>query len=56
MVGSGLLPNEVTISSILPAFSNLGLNLMGRSVHCVWIRCGFGNNTLFSLSPHFYHK
>ncbi|KMT00539.1 hypothetical protein BVRB_9g218370 [Beta vulgaris subsp. vulgaris] len=50
MVRSGLLPNEVTMSSILPAFANLGLNLMGKSVHCFWIRCGFGHNVVVETS------
>ncbi|XAR59494.1 hypothetical protein NMG60_11015349 [Bertholletia excelsa] len=39
-----LQPNEVTISSILPAFGNLGLIKIGKSVHCFWIRQDFGTN------------
>ncbi|KNA04562.1 hypothetical protein SOVF_198540 [Spinacia oleracea] len=50
MVGSGLMPNEVTISSILPAFANLGLNLMGKSVHCFWVRCRFEHNVVVETS------
>ncbi|XP_021738505.1 putative pentatricopeptide repeat-containing protein At3g01580 [Chenopodium quinoa] len=50
MVGSGLMPNEVTISSILPAFANLGLDLMGKSVHCFWVRRGFEHNVVVETS------
>ncbi|CAM8901353.1 unnamed protein product [Rhodiola kirilowii] len=44
MVMSGLKPNAVTISSVVPAFGNLGLSLIGKSVHCYWIRVGFESN------------
>ncbi|KAH7832857.1 hypothetical protein Vadar_000733 [Vaccinium darrowii] len=44
MVTYGFLPNEITISSILPAFGNLGLTQIGKSVHCFWVRCGNGAN------------
>ncbi|XP_058191007.1 pentatricopeptide repeat-containing protein At3g12770-like [Rhododendron vialii] len=44
MITVSLLPNEITISSILPAFGNMGLTQMGRSVHCFWIRNGFATN------------
>ncbi|KAA8536152.1 hypothetical protein F0562_028630 [Nyssa sinensis] len=44
MVTTGILPNAVTIASTLPVFSNLGMILMGKSVHCFWIRHGFEAN------------
>nr|GMD00112.1 pentatricopeptide repeat-containing protein At3g57430, chloroplastic [Ipomoea batatas] len=44
MIVYGLRPNEITISSILPAFGELGLTLTGKSVHCYWIRQNFGKN------------
>lgn len=50
MMESGLLPNEVTISSILPAFANLGLDLMGKSVHCFWVRREFKHNVVVETS------
>ncbi|XP_057787536.1 pentatricopeptide repeat-containing protein At3g57430, chloroplastic-like isoform X1 [Salvia miltiorrhiza] len=37
-------PNEITIASVLPAFGKLGRVLLGKSVHCYWIRCNFGDN------------
>ncbi|XP_057543614.1 putative pentatricopeptide repeat-containing protein At3g01580 [Amaranthus tricolor] len=50
MIKNGLLPNEVTISSILPAFGNLGLNLLGKSMHCFWVRRGFEHNIVVETS------
>ncbi|KAL6963936.1 hypothetical protein U1Q18_034943 [Sarracenia purpurea var. burkii] len=44
MITNGLLPNEITISSILPAFGKLGLTQIGKSVHSFWIRRGSGSN------------
>ncbi|XP_028102030.1 pentatricopeptide repeat-containing protein At3g12770-like isoform X1 [Camellia sinensis] len=44
VVISGLQPNAITISSILPAFGNVGLIQIGKSVHSFWIRHGFGTN------------
>ena len=44
VVISGLQPNAITISSILPAFGNVGLIRIGKSVHSFWIRHGFGTN------------
>ncbi|RVW49768.1 Pentatricopeptide repeat-containing protein DOT4, chloroplastic [Vitis vinifera] len=37
-------PNAVTISSVLPAFANLGLIRIAKSVHCFWVRGGFEGN------------
>ncbi|KAF8405122.1 hypothetical protein HHK36_010020 [Tetracentron sinense] len=47
---SGFLPNEVTIASILPAFANLGLIWIGRSIHCFWIRGDFEFNVYVETS------
>ncbi|VFQ72139.1 unnamed protein product [Cuscuta campestris] len=44
VVDYGLRPNEVTISSVLPAFGALGLTLLGKSVHCYWLRQNFERN------------
>lgn len=44
MVVSGIRPNEVTIAAVLPAFGKLGRVLLGKSVHCYWIRRGYGDN------------
>ncbi|KAA8536671.1 hypothetical protein F0562_029149 [Nyssa sinensis] len=44
MITSGILPNAVTIASTLPVFSNLGMILIGKSVHCFWIWHGFEAN------------
>lgn len=44
MITSGVPPNAVTISSILPAFGKLGLEQLGKSVHCFWMSCGSGTN------------
>lgn len=38
MILSGMNPNAITISSIIPAFGKLGLTQIGKSVHCYWIR------------------
>ncbi|XP_047942592.1 pentatricopeptide repeat-containing protein At3g57430, chloroplastic-like [Salvia hispanica] len=37
-------PNERTIATVLPAFGKLGRVLLGKSVHCYWIRRNFGGN------------
>ncbi|KAJ8450839.1 hypothetical protein Cgig2_032464 [Carnegiea gigantea] len=50
MAGRGFLPYEVTISSIIPAVANLGLTMMGKSVHCFWVRHGFGTNVVVETS------
>lgn len=50
MVTRGFLPNEVTISSVIPPFANLGLRMMGESVHCSWVRHGFGTNVVVETS------
>ncbi|KAG8368365.1 hypothetical protein BUALT_Bualt15G0037900 [Buddleja alternifolia] len=44
MVVQEIRPNEITIASILPAFGKLGVLLMGKSVHCYWIKHNFGDN------------
>lgn len=44
MVICGFRPNAVTISSILPAFGNLGFTRTGKTLHCFWIRQGFESN------------
>ncbi|KAF6143402.1 hypothetical protein GIB67_029571 [Kingdonia uniflora] len=46
MVMSGTVPNVVTITSILPAFANLGLVRIGRSTHGFFIRQGLEVNVL----------
>ncbi|XP_057494665.1 pentatricopeptide repeat-containing protein At3g12770-like [Actinidia eriantha] len=46
MVASGLLPNDITISSIVPAFGKLGLTQIGKSIHSFWIRRGYGSNVI----------
>uniref|UniRef100_A0A7N0T1V7 Pentatricopeptide repeat-containing protein n=1 Tax=Kalanchoe fedtschenkoi TaxID=63787 RepID=A0A7N0T1V7_KALFE len=44
MVATGVRPNAVAVSSVLPAFGNLGFGLAGRSVHGYWVRLGWGSN------------
>ncbi|KAH6819667.1 hypothetical protein C2S51_003270 [Perilla frutescens var. frutescens] len=44
MVVLEIRPNEITISSVLPAFGKLGRVLLGKSVHCYWIRSNFSDN------------
>ncbi|KAK6159410.1 hypothetical protein DH2020_006724 [Rehmannia glutinosa] len=44
MMVQEIRPNEITIASVLPAFGKLGVALMGKSVHCYWIRHNFGGN------------
>ncbi|KAL3515235.1 hypothetical protein ACH5RR_022137 [Cinchona calisaya] len=44
MILSDIWPNEVTISSVIPAFGKLGLTQMGKSVHCYWIKQGIKGN------------
>ncbi|KAL6546065.1 hypothetical protein OROGR_009939 [Orobanche gracilis] len=44
MVVQEIRPNEITIASILPAFGKLGNALLGKSVHCYWIRHNFEDN------------
>ncbi|GER42230.1 pentatricopeptide repeat (PPR) superfamily protein [Striga asiatica] len=44
MVRGMIKPNEVTIASVLPAFGKLGFFLLGKSVHCYWVRHNFGDN------------
>ncbi|KAK2978380.1 hypothetical protein RJ640_016482 [Escallonia rubra] len=44
MMKSGLLPNAVTIASVVPAFAKLALTSMGKSVHGFWVRRNFENN------------
>ncbi|PIN08677.1 hypothetical protein CDL12_18742 [Handroanthus impetiginosus] len=46
MVVQDIRPNEITIASVLPAFGKLGIALMGKSVHCYWIRHKFGDNVV----------
>ncbi|GAB4853947.1 hypothetical protein Ancab_018156 [Ancistrocladus abbreviatus] len=50
MLTVGLLPNEVTIASILPAFSKLGSHHVGKSVHCFWMRHDFQHNVVVETS------
>ncbi|XP_057965085.1 pentatricopeptide repeat-containing protein At3g57430, chloroplastic-like [Malania oleifera] len=47
---SGIKPNAVAITSLLPALANLGLARMGKSVHCFWIRCLFGASVFVETS------
>ncbi|GFQ03845.1 pentatricopeptide repeat-containing protein at1g11290 [Phtheirospermum japonicum] len=44
MMVQEIRPNEMTISTVLPAFGKLGVAPMGKSVHCYWIRHNFGDN------------
>ncbi|RVW61317.1 Pentatricopeptide repeat-containing protein, chloroplastic [Vitis vinifera] len=44
MIMGNFKPNAVTISSVLPAFANLGLIRIAKSVHCFWVRGGFEGN------------
>ncbi|KAL2254696.1 pentatricopeptide repeat-containing protein At3g12770-like [Sesamum indicum] len=44
MVVQEIRPNEITLASVLPAFRILGNVLMGKSVHCYWIKHNSGNN------------
>ncbi|KAK3002789.1 hypothetical protein RJ639_018347 [Escallonia herrerae] len=44
MMKSGLLPNAVTIASVVPAFAKLALTSMGKSVHGFWVRRNFESN------------
>ncbi|KAL1554208.1 hypothetical protein AAHA92_14793 [Salvia divinorum] len=37
-------PNDITIATVLPAFGKLGRVLLGKSVHCYWIKRNFGGN------------
>ncbi|XP_074285848.1 putative pentatricopeptide repeat-containing protein At3g49142 [Silene latifolia] len=46
MLLSGVKPNEVTISSILPAFANTGLTVMGKAVHGLWVRRMYESNVI----------
>ncbi|KAK6136816.1 hypothetical protein DH2020_029439 [Rehmannia glutinosa] len=44
MMVQEIRPNEITIATVLPALGKLGVALMGKSVHCYWIRHNFGDN------------
>ncbi|KAL3814186.1 hypothetical protein ACJIZ3_015454 [Penstemon smallii] len=44
MVVQEIKPNEITIASVLPAFGNLGDPLLGKSLHCYWIRQNLEDN------------
>ncbi|KAL0422685.1 UNVERIFIED_CONTAM: Pentatricopeptide repeat-containing protein, chloroplastic [Sesamum latifolium] len=44
MVVQEIRPNEITLASVLPAFRILGNVLMGKSVHCYWIKHNSGDN------------
>ncbi|KAL2468390.1 Pentatricopeptide repeat-containing protein [Forsythia ovata] len=44
MIVKEIMPNELTIASVLPAFGKLGFAKMGKSVHCYWIRKKFQDN------------
>lgn len=46
MVVSEIRPNEITIASFLPALGKLGRVLLGKSVHCYWIRHNFSDNVI----------
>ncbi|KAL0384152.1 UNVERIFIED_CONTAM: putative pentatricopeptide repeat-containing protein [Sesamum radiatum] len=44
MVVQEIRPNEITLASVLPTFRILGNVLMGKSVHCYWIKHNSGDN------------
>ncbi|KAL9174079.1 hypothetical protein ABFS82_02G029100 [Erythranthe guttata] len=57
MVVREIRPNEVTIATVLPAFGKLGVALIGKSVHCYWIRHNFGCNVFVETGlVHMYSK
>lgn len=44
MMVQEIRPNEITIASVLPAFGKLGIPLLGKSIHCYWVRHNSGDN------------
>lgn len=44
MIVQEVMPNEKTIASVLPAFAKLGIALLGKSLHCYWIKHNYGVN------------
>ncbi|CAN6439868.1 unnamed protein product [Victoria cruziana] len=44
MVTAGVLPNSVTIASVLPACCDMGLSKAGKSIHCYMIVHGYKAN------------
>lgn len=57
MVNCGLIPNAITISSILPAIGKLRLTLIGKSLHCYWVKQAYICNVFVqSALVHMYSK
>lgn len=57
MVNCGLMPNAITVSSILPAIGKLRLNLIGKSLHCYWVKQEYQCNVFVqSALVHMYSK
>ncbi|CAN4083643.1 unnamed protein product [Withania somnifera] len=57
VVNCGLMPNAMTISSILPAIRKLRLTMIGKSLHCYWIKQEYGCNVYVrSALVHMYSK
>ncbi|KAK9667424.1 hypothetical protein RND81_14G255000 [Saponaria officinalis] len=57
MLSAGLLPNDITLSTILPAFSHLGLLLLGKAVHAFWLRRFYHHNLILETCfVHLYSR
>ncbi|XP_060194509.1 pentatricopeptide repeat-containing protein At1g11290, chloroplastic-like isoform X1 [Lycium barbarum] len=57
MVNCGLMPNAITISSILPAIGKLRLTLIGKSLHCYCVKQMYQYNVFVqSALVHMYSK
>ncbi|KAM3285570.1 pentatricopeptide repeat-containing protein, chloroplastic-like [Capsicum chacoense] len=57
MVNCGLMPNAITISSVLPAVGKLRLILMGKSLHCYWVKQEYRCNVFVQSGlVHMYSK